>query len=312
MAPIALFGCELLILNDKSVKLLEGFQVYAGKRIQRLFSKAPNICAFFGLGWMRLERIVEVKKVLFVRSLLALDVSEPSRMVFCKRVEDYLVNIVDARLNTRGSNVFDMLNVADDFGVLDEIVAMTRQGRLWSKDVWKRKIWKRAWELDECLCGYQVLCHRNLDPLSNICEGSTYLVWWQLSDEDHSLMKCWETMIRLVSHASLLRTDDVRLKGTPVASRFCTGCDLSTMDDVRHMVMQCPKLQTDRTELMDEISRIPDGSGQALLDAHYDLVYILLGKHAMGLSLGQMIVVWSIAARHITRMYNKKLKEGIG
>ena len=90
VAPIALFGCEMLVLNDRSIRLIKEFQTYAGKRIQRLFSKSPNVCAFFGLGWIRLERFIEAKKLLFARSIMALDEGDPSRMIFCKRVNDYL------------------------------------------------------------------------------------------------------------------------------------------------------------------------------------------------------------------------------
>ena len=57
-------------------------------------------------------------------------------------------------------------------------------------------------------------------------------------------------MIKLVIHSSLLKTDDVRLKGLPVLARFCDKCDLSAMDDVRHLVLQCPNLQPERNDLL--------------------------------------------------------------
>ena len=79
VAPIALFGSELWILNDRSVSLIESFQNYAGKRVQRLFCRSPNSFSFYSLGWLRLERLVEVKKLLFVRAILSLEVTEPSR-----------------------------------------------------------------------------------------------------------------------------------------------------------------------------------------------------------------------------------------
>ena len=58
VAPITLFGSELWILSDKCSELIDAFQVYAGKRVQRHFGKSPNICAFYGLGWVRLERYI--------------------------------------------------------------------------------------------------------------------------------------------------------------------------------------------------------------------------------------------------------------
>ena len=35
--PIAIFGCELWLLDGNSIMMLETFQIYAGKRIQRFF-----------------------------------------------------------------------------------------------------------------------------------------------------------------------------------------------------------------------------------------------------------------------------------
>ena len=59
IVPIASFGSELWILNDKISKLLEDFQNFVGKKVQRLYPLSPNVCAYYGLGWMRLERFIE-------------------------------------------------------------------------------------------------------------------------------------------------------------------------------------------------------------------------------------------------------------
>ena len=185
VAPIALFGCEMWILNDRTVRLLDDFQIYAGKRVQRLYSKSPNICSFFGLGWIRLERLIEVKKLLFVRSLLSLEEHEPSRIIFCARMEVFMRNIDDCSMNVCLSMVFDLMNVAVSFGALDEVVNMGRGIHIWSKIMWKRKIWARAWELDICLWRVQTRCHRSLGLLSSICSGPGFLIWWQIAHDDH-------------------------------------------------------------------------------------------------------------------------------
>ena len=122
--------------------MIDAFQVYAGKRVQRLFGKSPNICAFYGLGWVRLERYIEVKKLLFIRSILILDPMEPSRKVFCSRMDDYLGSPDTRGQDIHGGVVFDLLNTASNFCVLDDVVSMVRQGHYWPKDLWKRKIWK--------------------------------------------------------------------------------------------------------------------------------------------------------------------------
>ena len=85
VVPIALFGCELWRLEGHSISILESFQVYAGKRIQRFHPRSPNICSFVGLGWMRLARIVQVRKLLFIRSIMILDDENLTKRIFIER-----------------------------------------------------------------------------------------------------------------------------------------------------------------------------------------------------------------------------------
>ena len=46
VVPIATYGCELLLLTDIHVTLLEEFQEYAGKKIQRFYINTPKVCTF--------------------------------------------------------------------------------------------------------------------------------------------------------------------------------------------------------------------------------------------------------------------------
>ena len=180
VVPIALFGCEVWVLNDKAIEAIEAFQVYAGKRIQRLIRRAPNICAFFGLGWIRLERLIEIKKLMFVRSVLILDVADPSRAIFCRRLDDFLADRVFSRGNMYDSVVFDLLKTADSFGMLDDVISIVRQGHVWSKDMWRKRVWERARDLDAGFWRLEIRCYRNLDLLSGVCDQPGYLIWWKI------------------------------------------------------------------------------------------------------------------------------------
>ena len=312
IVPIALFGCEMWILTNKAVEAIESFQIYAGKKIQRLFRGAPNVCAFYGLGWVRLERVIEIRKLMFIRSLMMLGVDEPSRSIFCCRLEDYMRNIERSSENANDSIVFDMLNVATSFRMLNEVVDMARQGHMWSKDVWKKRVWEKARSLEDEYWRVSERCYRNLDLLSGICGQPRCTIWWEISSLDHGMMKCCESMVRLISHSSQLKMDDVRLKRLPIASRFCTLCDLSSPEDVRHFVMSCPRWQRDRTAMFSDIANIDDGSGRAILDMRCDVLLVLLGRSVDGFTYEQMCRVWYISAVHISRMYSERLREGIG
>ena len=120
-------------------------------------------------------------------------------------------------------------------------------------------------------------------------------------------------MIKLVTHSSLLKDDDVRLKGTPVFSRFCDQCDHGSVDNVRHLILQCPSLQESRGNMMGELADVNGGEGRTIMDEANDLLDLLLGKMDNDEPINaQLKEFWSIAARNIARMYWTKTRAGIG
>ena len=119
--PTALYGCEVWCMSKKAIDLLESFQVYAAKKIQRFYAKVPNACCLYALGWIRLERFVQVKKMLFIRSILVLDDQTLSRKIFCERATVLFENeghIVD---DAGFSLVNDLLNTAVIFNLWNEV-----------------------------------------------------------------------------------------------------------------------------------------------------------------------------------------------
>ena len=175
--PIATYGAEFWILDDKRLKLIEAFQTFVGKRIQRLFSKAPNICAYFSLGWVRVERYIEIKKLLFVHSILSRDADDITKSVFIQRAKGYFNNIQVGSDNLHGSTVYDLLNTAYVFGIERDIQNMVFRGHLYSRAHWREKLWKRAWELEDIFWCIKSRCHRSLDMLSSVCHTTRYSIW---------------------------------------------------------------------------------------------------------------------------------------
>ena len=311
IVPIATFGSELWILNDKVVKLLEEFQNFVGKKIQRLFPKSPNSCAYYGLGWLRLERFIEVKKILFLRSLLCID-DGTINTIMLRCTQNILANPVLCQENLFLSPVYDLLNTASTFGCFNDAQNMILNGHHWSKSACRDKIWIKAWQLEDVFWCIRTRCHQSLALLNNVCSSARYIIWWQLADVFYDQMRNCEIMVKLLCRASLLKVDDVRLKRLPANAKFCSLCDLGAYDDANHMIMQCPSTKIARNNMFDELQNVHDGTGHDMLNAGNDIFLTLMGRQPPGFSTAVLVDFWLIAAKHIAAMYRRRMKIGIG
>ena len=100
VVPIITFASEMWVLSDEDVGLLEDFQLYAGRRIQRLHQKAPRETSYRGLGWLSLEIYIYVKKLLFIRTIAILGDASVYKQVFVNRYVQYVNDKHVSRANT--------------------------------------------------------------------------------------------------------------------------------------------------------------------------------------------------------------------
>ena len=128
------------------------------------------------------------------------------------------------------------------------------------------------------------------------------------------MMRLCEVVAKLVCHASMLRCDDITIKGLNRSYRQCALCDLTSLDDGNHLLLQCPACQVEREQIFDDIKIIPDGSGMVALDNERDVLALPLGKTIHVLPMQQVEKLWLIMANGVYRIYrhNLKLKEGVG
>ena len=172
VVPTALYGCELWILNEGSLNSIETFQNYVGKRVQRLHPKTPNTCSYYGLGWMRLERIIHIRKIMFIRTIMIMEVNSLPRLIFCERAKQYFLDPVQGRANPRHSQVFDLLNVSITFGLYKEVKDMVEGHQFYPKRTWRNMVWKRGWDT---YWRIERHLHRSLDQLGNVNAAPRYL-----------------------------------------------------------------------------------------------------------------------------------------
>ena len=203
--PTVTFGSEVWILSEKDKELLNSFQTYASKRIQRFPQRAPNASCCYSLGWLKIISFINVKQLLFIRSILKMDPDNVIRKIFDLRLKIFCDNLTECRKNRFNSLIFNLLDLAITFGVFKSIQDMVNvKIPVASKRVWSKLIWDRAWKLEDANWQASNLILKDIDLLINTMGETKYITWWSISDMDYRLMSMCEDMSKLVCHASRL------------------------------------------------------------------------------------------------------------
>ena len=94
--------------------------------------------------------------------------------------------------------------------------------------------------------------------------------------------------------------------------RTCTNCELYCIEDIVHIVSQCPFYQDDRANMYKEIfERCPNvkvvsDSGSS------NFVHYLLGKQIPSICDEEILIFWCLSGNAISRMYRKALSSRTG
>ena len=122
--PITTFASELWVLKNNAIQLLEDFERYARRRVQRFPSYSPKETYFIGLGWMRLENFIAAKKLVFVRTIASMDNDSPVKKILIHRSLSFSNNIESGLMYIFDSPVFNILKYAMCFGVMREVMGL--------------------------------------------------------------------------------------------------------------------------------------------------------------------------------------------
>ena len=169
-------------------------------------------------------------------------------------------------VNKYDSPIFYILRVSIIYGIFDLVINMVLKGHFFSKKDWRKIVWQRAWEIEDEDWLFRAALHPSLNNLNKIIGKPLYLVWWQVSDVVPSLIRCCETMSKILCGASKLKCHDQTLRRATFLSRKCTLCNEHAIEDIEHLVMNCGYHAVTRTEMFNEIYNIENGIGRDILE----------------------------------------------
>ena len=315
VVPTITFGSEVWVSSETDDELLLNFQRYAGRRVQRFPQRSPNGSSFYGLGWIKLTLYIQIKKLLFILTILMMEPLNVIRRVFELRLSQFSTDTTKCRENRFKSPIFDILEVAINFGLYSIIKDMTlNETPVPSKKTWSNLVWRRAWKIQDANWRAANIILKENDLLSLTIGDTKYLTWWYLSDLDHRLISMCENMSKILCHASMLKKDDYRLKGMPMSNRTCIHCAMYCIEDIIHIINQCPFYAQERYDMYNEIYKICPNA-KRLCENKVELIpYFLLGRRIPEMEENEMIWFWCISGEFINRMYKKAIssRKGIG
>ena len=301
-------------MKNSDIDLLDKFQRYAGRRVQRFSKRTPNETSFTTLGWMRLESYIYGKKLLFIRTITSLEHGNLYRQVFVKRFEEFCQDPVRCSQNRYDSPIFDILRIAVIFKLFERVKGMVYNDHIYSKIVWKRAVWDSVWQVECEDWNFRVQYFHETKLLNNISKVPMYANWWLLSDSDLEYISISETMTKIICRASNLKADRYEYRDKSILDRSCTLCDSISEENILHIVMQCEANELSRTQMLAEIEMYSKSVFDRVREEPTEMYLALLGKSVEDVTFEDMCTFWRISGRWICRMYNRSIKNrsGIG
>ena len=310
---ILTYGCELWLLSASNVQKLEIFQRYAGWKVQQLHCRSPSERCFNGIGWMRIERFIQVKKMLFIRTILKMDDKPIIRNIFIAQFKVFANDIDKHTKKQFMSPVFDMMSVSIIFDFLPIINDAVLTGVVPSKKVWANLVWSRAWRLEDKIWASNGILNGG-SIFRCVCGTSHCISWWSLSDVRPHLRRMWQIMVKIICNSSMLKSDDLSLKGSHDSLKFCSNCDLGIVQSAWHIIMQCPNNHREIVRMYSELSNIEDGSWEYAKKYANDILCVVLGCEQPALDAQQCYTIWEITGKTVFDIYQKVVshREGEG
>ena len=309
--PILTFAAELWVLKEQDIEALDNFQRYAARKFQRFSKRTPRETSVRGLGWMRIENFIYAKKVIFIRSICVLEEGSMYKDVLQKRCQTFNTDVERHSENVADSPIFEMLKCAILYGLYQEVLYMINIGCQFSKQQWSSLVWERAWSIENSDRVYSNNLFQIGSLLNEIMGERTYLIWWEIADENPALMQYCEVMAKIICRTSRLKSDDYNYKDQLLSGRSCDMCEQFIAEDVKHIVLECDGTRILRMEMFDCMYRVSNMDIVAMSD---NILHTLLGKNIEEVPIQDMMEVWKLSCRYISRMYWKVVanRSGIG
>ena len=215
------------------------------------------------------------------------------------------------RRNENSSPIFEILSTCIQIGLYDVCMRMINTGCQFSKMEWKKLVWEKVWlmEDEDCIILYKQPHQKYL--LFEITDKPYYLVWWILADLHPQKTHMCEIMAKLVCDAGLLKSTDYRLKGKSFSNKICIKCELGALEDIKHLLMQCPSYNEERMYLHQSLIQLGTDVATHIVNDAANYFHNIMGRQPENVEFQDMIEIWMLTGEHISKVYRKVIRDRV-
>ena len=194
-------------MSDGDRDKLDVFHRSVAKRIQGLSEKTPNVMCMAQLGWLSLSATIDIKCLMFLRTLLMGATPSICRSISISRWTEICYGLVNM---TSVSPMVQLYSVCAKYGLLNHVNSWLDGGRVISKHSWKEIVYKavytREYSLWKCLCVLYPRC----DIFSCVINDISLCIWWYFAQENIYVAKKCQTILKLMTKENVLQANACR------------------------------------------------------------------------------------------------------
>lgn len=302
--PALCYGAEVWTPSQRSLQELEKMHMQLGRRTQGLPALSTSAPASHStLGWLTIEAIFDLSKLLWVLRLLRLPYTSPyNRMAlwcFNRR-----------RFSAGPANIcgpFEVVyDVAAKYGLLDHIHTMMDTATLVSRDTWKRLCNQvvrdrqcRRWHMTRGM-------YQRLDFFNQVITTVDPVVWWTVCKNTPESMRHCVNVVRLITGENCLNMYRGKYMYGPRTS-VCGLCDMFVDETVEHLLTTCSALTSVRDSMWEEVKTLaPHGMLISLdeMSLHDRTLFLCSGFRCPYVRVWQPL--YQAVARFISALYRTR------
>lgn len=307
--PKMLYGTEVWQLSAISVSKMEKVHCEVARCIQGLSKLTPRPACHALLGWLSISACIDVRRLIFLLSLLTLPFSAiPNRLAVKilseKRCYGQAISIVNGK---HRSPVGTMYDLARKYGLLDTVHKMLDTGELPLKSSWKQMVKSAVYY--EYTTQWTATCglYSSLHFFSRAVKTVGRSVWWTVGRRNPPFRKQCQTIVKLLTGNHALNSGRQHHVNH---TKLCQLCESYDVEDLSHVLFKCESLAECRARewpvLLDalpgvmatEISRLSNDRKTVLILSGFNSVYI-----------PEWNTAFIAAASYVFKMYRARIRK---